>query len=136
MTYLHKIIFGVILITAGSCEPLRADIKDWNKTNKQLYGTYMTLQVLDTMQTLDMIDCQKNNPRCYLQETNRFLDTEPSSAELLLMKGLLNYGVYRALNDDRVKPRYKTMVLTFLIIGSLYTVSNNYSHDVSFSIKF
>tara|TARA_R110002020_G_scaffold343364_2_gene557742 strand:- start:1104 stop:1514 length:411 start_codon:yes stop_codon:yes gene_type:complete len=136
MTFLHKIIFSVILITAGSCEPLQADFKDWDRKNKRLYKSFVTLQVLDTMQTLDMINCQKNNPTCYLQEKNRFLDIEPSSTELLLMKGLLNYGIYRTLNDNRVKPHHKTLVLTILVIGSLHTVSNNASNGISFSIKF
>ena len=128
-------VFSVVCLLFF-CSNSNANLKEWNKTNKQLYGTYMTLQVLDTMQTLDMIDCQKNNPSCYLQEKNRFLNSRPSSTDLILMKGLLNYGVYHTLNNNKVKPHYKTIVLSLLIITSLNTVSNNYSNNVSFSIKF
>ena len=135
MSILYKILLSAALITAGSCDSLRAEFSDWSDSNKTLYKTYLSLQVMDTMQTMDMIHCQQIDPNCRLKEANPFLNPEPTTADLLIMKGLLNYGAYRIL-DNRLNDKQRKIAITLMVLTSIATVHGNHENGLSFKIRF
>ena len=135
MSILNKIIFGAILITAGSCESLRADIVDWDKHDKRLYGTFMTLQVIDTLQTRNMIKCQRDFTCPYLKEANPLIGPYPSNKQVLVHKFMTNALIYSIL-DRQLEGKSRRLALYGLILVSATTVNSNHNNGLSFSIKF
>ena len=135
MSILNKIIFGAILITAGSCESLRADIVDWDKHDKRLYGTFMTLQVIDTLQTRNMIKCQRDFTCPYLKEANPLIGPYPSNKQVFVHKFMANVLIYDMLNK-RVYGKGRRLALYGLILVTAVTVNSNHNNGLSFSIKF
>ena len=135
MSILNKIIFGAILITAGSCESLRADIVDWDKHDKRLYGTFMTLQVIDTLQTRNMIKCQRDFTCPYLKEGNPLIGPYPSNKQVFVHKFMANVLIYDML-DKRVYGKGRRLALYGLILVTAVTVNSNHNNGLSFSIKF
>ena len=135
MSILNKIIFGAILITAGSCESLRADISDWEKHDKRLYGTFMTLQVIDTLQTRNMIKCQRDFTCPYLKEANPLIGPYPSNKQVFVHKFMANVLIYDMLNK-RVYGKGRRLALYGLILVTAVTVNSNHNNGLSFSIKF
>ena len=135
MGILSKILISAILITAGSCDSLRADISDWEKEEKLLYGTFMTLQVMDTLQTRNMIQCQRNYTCPHLQEANPLIGPYPSNKQLVVHKFMANVLIYDLL-DRRTEGRGRRLALYGLILISATTVKSNSDNGLSFSIRF
>lgn len=135
MGILSKILISAILITAGSCDKLRAEYIDWDKHDKRLYGTFLTLQVMDTLQTRDMIQCQRNYTCPYLKEANPLIGPYPDYPQLILHKAVTNYVIFDLL-DRRTSGRSRKIALYGLILVSTAVVKNNESNGLSFSIRF
>ena len=135
MTTFFKILISAILITAGSCDSLRADYVDWEKEEKLLYGTFMTLQVIDTLQTRNMIQCQRASTCPYLKEGNPLIGPYPSNKQVLVHKFMANVLIYDML-DRRTIGKGRRLALYGLILISAATVKNNHSNGLSFSIRF
>ena len=84
-----------------------AEYEDWSDENKAQYKTFLTLQLIDTTQTWQAINCQKHTA-CSIEELNPILGSHPSKGELLALKLAGNYFLYKVLdkklnNDGREK---------------------------------
>ena len=62
----------------------QADFKDWKKTDKILFGTYVGLNVVDVGQTFDLINCQQTDPNCRYEERNPLIGKSPSKEKVIL----------------------------------------------------
>ena len=115
-----------------------AEFSDWDKKDKALFKTYITLNAIDTLQTWDMIDCQRYNYKCPLREKNVILGPTPNKTDVLMLKVATTYGIYHILDnlDDEKYPRARTITLAF--VNSLYinTVGNNYQAGLRFGFAF
>ena len=130
-----KTLLTFLLLTAGICESLRADYVDWEKHDKRLYGSFMALQVMDTLQTRNMIRCQRNNTCLHLQEANPLIGPYPSNKQLVVHKFMANVLIYDLL-DRRTEGQGRRIALYTMILISDTTVKSNHSNGLSFSIKF
>ena len=119
------------------CSEVTADFKDWNKTDKVLFGTYVGLNVIDIGQTFDIIHCQKYNPSCGFVEKNKIIGSSPSAKELLIYKavstGVIYYALDRVLYKDE-KARRKTLLIINGI--ALHTVIHNKQIGLQFRFSF
>ena len=112
----------------------QADFKDWKKTDKILFGTYVGLNVVDVGQTFDLINCQQTNPNCRYEEKNPIIGKSPSKEKVILYKALTTGLVYYSLERTPEKNR----VATLLIINGIMlgTVLNNHNIGLGFTLRF
>ena len=112
----------------------QADFKDWKKTDKILFGTYVGLNVVDVGQTFDLINCQQTVPNCRYEEKNPIIGKSPSKEKVILYKALTTGLVYYSLERTPEKNR----VATLLIINGIMlgTVLNNHNIGLSFTLRF
>ena len=108
----------LLLSAAGSCD---AAIKEWTEKERHMYSVYLTLSAVDTYQTFEMIDCQKQ-PHCGLIERNPILGKRPSKGAVLGLKVAGNMVIYRML-DNRTVDREKA--LFWLNFAQGFVVANN-----------
>lgn len=107
---------------------------EWNQTNKNLYKGYLALQLADTLQTKNMITCQRNYTCPDLAEANPVLGPYPTTSQLLTTKFVSNMVVYTFL-DRYSNDRTRRVALIGLIVVSAFIVSENSSNGLSFKIK-
>jgi len=112
----------------------QADFKDWEKTDKVLFGTYVGLNVVDVGQTFDLINCQQTNPNCRYEEKNPIIGKSPSKEKVILYKTLTTGIVYYAL--EKSSPRERTATLLIINGIMLGTVANNHNIGLSFTLRF
>ena len=112
----------------------QADFKDWKKTDKILFGTYVGLNVVDVGQTFDLINCQQTNPNCRYEERNPLIGKSPSKEKVILYKTLTTGIVYYAL--EKSSPRERTATLLIINGIMLGTVANNHNIGLSFTLRF
>jgi hypothetical protein len=116
------------------CNNVNAEFKDWNKTDKILFGTYVGLNVIDVGQTFDIIECQQINPNCDYIEKNPIIGSFPSKEKVVLYKTLTTGIVYYALEKTPDKNRTATLlIINGIMLG---TVVNNYNIGLSFTLRF
>jgi len=115
-----------------------AGVSDWNDRDKTLYASYVILNVVDTLQTLDLIDCHKDyyyhGIRCGVHETNPLWGDPPKRGTLLTVKMasvLLNTYLMDNMND-----RDRKFTLRVINGVSLAIVINNHQKGLSWSYKF
>lgn len=108
--------------------------KEWNQTDKNLYKGYLALQLADTLQTKNMITCQRNYTCPDLAEANPVLGPYPTTSQLLTTKFVSNMVVYTFL-DRYSNDRTRRVALIGLIVVSAFIVSENSSNGLSFKIK-
>ena len=108
--------------------------KEWNQTDKNLYKGYLALQIADTLQTKNMITCQRNYTCPDLAEANPVLGPYPTTSQLLTTKFVSNMVVYTFL-DRYSNDRTRRAALIGLIVVSAFIVSENSSNGLSFKIK-
>jgi len=108
--------------------------KEWNQTNKNLYKGYLALQLADTLQTKNMITCQRNYTCPDLAEANPILGPYPTTSQLLTTKFVSNMVVYTFL-DRYSNDKTRRAALIGLIVVSAFIVSENNSNGLSFKIK-
>ena len=95
---------ALFLSAAGSCN---AAYEDWSDENKAQYKTFLALQLIDTTQTWSAINCQKHTA-CTIEELNPILGSHPSKGELIALKIVGNYALYKLLDkrlDDNGRER-------------------------------
>ena len=108
--------------------------KEWNQTDKNLYKGYLALQLDDTIQTKNMITCQRNYTCPHIKEANPLLTPYPTTSQLLTTKFVSNMVVYTFL-DRYSNDRTRRVALIGLIVVSAFIVSENSSNGLSFKIK-
>jgi hypothetical protein len=107
---------------------------EWNQTDKNLYKGYLALQIADTLQTKNMITCQRNYTCPNLAEANPVLGPYPTTSQLFTTKFVSNMVVYTFL-DRYSNDRTRRAALIGLIVVSAFIVSENSSNGLSFKIK-
>ena len=112
----------------------KADFKDWKKTDKILFGTYVGLNVVDVGQTFALINCQQINPNCRYEEKNPIIGKSPSKEKVILYKTLMTGVVYYAL--DKSPSRERTVALLIINGIMLGAVANNHNLGLSFTLRF
>lgn len=112
----------------------QADFKDWEKTDKILFGTYVGLNVVDVGQTFDLINCQQINPDCPYEEKNPILGKYPSRHKVILYKTIATGVVYYAL--DKSPPRDRRTGLLVINGIMLGLVISNHKLGLSFTMRF
>tara|TARA_B100000287_G_C20168341_1_gene597165 strand:- start:156 stop:539 length:384 start_codon:yes stop_codon:yes gene_type:complete len=93
----------LIISAAGSCDSLQAKPSEWTKKERQLWHTYLTLSVVDTVQTFELIECQKHT-WCDAYEMNPIIGSTPSKGKVVAVKLIGNSIIYKMLDnmeDDR-----------------------------------
>lgn len=126
-------VFSLLCILSFSFNA-QADFKDWKKTDKILFGTYVGLNVVDVGQTFDLINCQQINPNCPYEEKNPIIGKSPSKEKVILYKTLLTGVVYYAL--DKSPPRDRRtglLIINGIMLGILI---NNHNLGLSFTLRF
>ena len=132
------IIMKTIITTILLLLPLvaHADLKDWVQKDRNLWYSYMALNVIDTAQTFDLIEKQrdpyylhKNN----LIETNPILGRNPSKRDLLVLKTVMTGLAFHVLDKN---PNQRTLTLGIMNGIYLNTVYNNYEIGLKFNFHF
>lgn len=123
-----------ILLLLFASTPLFGAYEDWDTLDKNLWKSYLVLNVIDTGQTFDLIKKQRQvdcYQMCNLIETNPLLGKNPSRKEFLALK-VVTVGVSYYLLD--INPDRRTLVLG--IMNGIYidTVLNN--HEIGLRVKF
>jgi hypothetical protein len=95
-----------------------AEYEDWSDENKAQYKTFLTLQLIDTTQTWQAINCQKHTA-CSIEELNPILGSHPSKGKLIGVKLLGNYALYKIL-DKKLDNNERSQSLR--IMNGLFTV--------------
>ena len=129
-----NLIRAVSLCFLLFCSNALAEFKDWNKTDKVLFGTYVGLNVVDVGQTFDLINCQQTNPNCRYEERNPLIGKSPSKEKLILYKTLATGVVYYAL--EKTPDKNRTAVLLIINGIMLANVINNHNVGLRFNIRF
>ena len=99
------LVFSTMLLLASG--PAAAEWEDWSDKNKAQYKTFLALQLIDTSQTWSAINCQKHTT-CSIVELNPILGSHPSKGELIALKIVGNYALYKLLDkrlDDNGRER-------------------------------
>ena len=126
-------VFSLLCLLSFSFNA-QADFKDWKKTDKILFGTYVGLNVVDVGQTFDLINCQETKPNCRYEERNPLIGKSPSKEKVILYKTLTAGLVYYALEKSSSKER--TVALLIINGIMLGTVANNHNIGLSFTLRF
>ncbi len=129
-----NLIRAVSLCFLLFCSNALAEFKDWNKTDRILFGTYVGLNVVDIGQTFDLINCQQINPNCDYIEKNPIIGRSPSKEKVVLYKTLATGVVYYALEKTPDKNRPATLLIINGIM--LANVMNNHNVGLRFNIRF
>lgn len=123
-----------ILLLLFASTPLFGAYEDWDTLDKNLWKSYLVLNVIDTGQTFDLINKQRQvgcYQMCNLIETNPLLGKNPSRKDLLTLK-VATVGISYYLLDKY--PDQRTLVLG--IMNGIYidTVFNN--HEIGLRVTF
>ena len=108
---------------------------EWNDTDKTLYRSYLALQLVDTIQTKNMITCQRNYTCPELEEANPVLGPYPTTSHLLTTKFVSNMVVYTFL-DRYSNDRTRRTALYGLVLFSTVIVMKNHDNGLSFKVEF
>ena len=117
------IIMKTIITTILLLLPLVAHsgFETWEQKDKNLWYTYMALNVIDTAQTFDLI------------ETNPILGRNPSKKDLIILKTVMTGLAYHILDKN---PNERTLTLGIMNGIYLNTVYNNYEIGLKFNFHF
>ena len=114
--------------------PALTDWEDWEQQDKRLWKSYITLNVIDTFQTFDLINKQKDRTYQYrhdLKETNPILGSHPRKGELVILKLVTNGIAYKVLDNN---PEARTITLALMNGIYIKTVANN--HEVGLRLTY
>jgi len=110
-----------------------AELKDWTPQDQRLYGSLITLQAMDMMQTFALVECQERNPYCPYREKNRIIGSNPSKSDVIVLKLGINFMMYKIL-DNRIPSKNRTAALGLLNAVSFYPVIHNEQIGLGFYI--
>lgn len=121
-----------------------AELEEWHPVNQKLFKSFVVLNVVDTFQTFDLIEKQKDPhfKALNLIETNPILGTHPSKGEVLLVKALFVGGAYYLLDKKYSAPLWnnsnKTKFAALAITNMIYIdiVSKNQSIGLKLHFTF
>ena len=126
-----KLFYIFLLLTATSLAS-----EEWTQTDKKLYKSYIALQVIDTLQTKNLITCQRNYTCPNLQEVNPLLTAYPTTKKLVITKLVSNIIMYNLLDSEPIDNRIRRATLIGLVAVSSIIVAKNHKNGLSFVIKF
>ena len=131
--YIITLFVALLLST-----PTQAKLEDWSKKDKALFNSFIVLNTIDTLQTWDMLDCQRDYPECSLREKNIILGPTPNKTDVLLLKVATTYGIYHLLDnlDSEKHPRVRTITLGIVNAMYIKTVHNNHEAGLRFGFAF
>ena len=109
---------------------VHAHYKDWDETDQLLWKSYVALNVIDTLQTFDLIDKQKD-PNYTNIEGNPILGSRPTKEQLVVLKIVVNSLAYKLIHDY---PQHRTLTLSIMNGIYIRTVQNN--HEVGLKVNF
>jgi len=113
--------------------PTLADFKDWDVKDKNLWYSYLALQALDTLQTYDMIQCQKQTT-CNFFEGNSFFGKKPKVHNIVISKVAASSVIFYLLDKQ---PDYRREKDLWMINGIAFAVVlNNHEVGVRFNYSF
>mgnify|MGYP006083457119 CR=1 FL=1 len=124
---INKLIL-ILALTAGSCDSALAAYSDWSEKEQKQYQTFISLQLIDTAQTLQMVNCQKH-ASCNLYELNPFLGTHPSAEKVVVVKLIGNVVLYKLLDQMTDKSRFLRWGNG---LGTIVVVSNGIQYQRQF----
>tara|TARA_X000001036_G_scaffold282729_1_gene262586 strand:+ start:2411 stop:2803 length:393 start_codon:yes stop_codon:yes gene_type:complete len=113
---------------------IQADFSDWEQKDKNLWYTYIALNVIDTGQTFDLIDKQRDPNyihRFNLVETNPLLGKNPGKKELIMLKTATTALAFFILDKN---PDHRT--LTLGIMNGIYINTVYGNHEIGLKVKF
>ena len=132
------ILTSILLVLMVFHSKVHSAIEDWSKRDQALFNSFIVLNTIDTLQTWDMLDCQRHNPKCSLKEKNLILGPTPNKTDVLLLKVVTTAGIYHILDniDDKKFPRTRTITLG--IVNAMYvkTVYDNHEVGLRFGFAF
>ena len=105
--------------------------KDWESKDKLLWKSYVSLNVIDTFQTFNLIDNQRH-PKYTNIEANPLLGNRPTKTDLVLLKLGVNYIAYRILD---INPEHRTLMLGIMNGIYIKTVYDNQEIGLNLSFK-
>ena len=108
-----------------------SSFKDWESKDKLLWKSYVSLNVIDTFQTFNLIDNQRH-PKYTNIEANPLLGNRPTKADLVLLKLGVNYIAYRILD---INPEHRTLMLGIMNGIYIKTVYDNQEIGLNLSFK-
>ena len=123
-----------ILLLLLFSTPVFGAYEDWDTLDKNLWKSYVALNIIDTAQTFDLIDKQRLiecHTMCNLIETNPLLGTQPKRVEVVSLKLTTTVLAYYLL--DRY-PDQRTLVLGIMNGIYLDTIHNN--HQIGLRLNF
>ena len=112
---------------------LFADFEDWSPQEQTMWYSYVALNVVDTFQTFDLIEKQKDPFYKSHIEGNPLLGERPSKEEVVLLKLGINYLAYKVLDNY---PDTRTATLGAMNGIYIATVSGNYEAGFRMNFKF
>ena len=125
---INKLIL-ILALTAGSCDSVSAAYSDWSEKEQQRYKLFVSLQMIDTAQTLRMIQCQKYD-YCNLREANPLLGSHPSVEKVIVFKLIGNVVLYKLLDNPRAD---RIRALRWMNgMGTVVVVSNGIQYRKQF----
>jgi len=133
MTKLITILLALLFST-----PSYSKLDDWSKRDQALFKSFIALNTIDTMQTWDMLDCQRDNPKCPLREKNVILGPRPNKTDVLMLKVVTTYGIYNILDNLDAEKYPKSRTITLTLVNAMYinTVHNNFEAGLRFRFMF
>jgi len=131
---MKTIVLAVYLTLAMlHSNPALTDFKDWEQQDKRLWKSYVALNVVDTIQTFDLIEKQKDPHWNGLNETNPILGSHPKKGELVILKLVINGIAFKLLDNN---PEARTITLAIMNGMYIRTVQNNHEVGLRLSYKF
>jgi len=115
-----KISALVLLFLVGGCAN-NVPYAEWTPKEQKLYQYQLTLQAIDTIQTGQVIKCQKNN-QCLLAEANPIYGKRPSMGKLLGIKVVSNILMYQLMSN---KTPHRELALNFMNTTLFLGVAQN-----------
>ena len=134
-TTMTKLIVAFLYLigTLTYSTPALTDFNDWEQKDKRLWKSYVALNVVDTFQTFDLIEKQKEPAWQDLNETNPLLGSHPKKGELVIVKLLVNGLAFKLLDNH---PESRTVALALMNAMYINTVCSNHEVGLRMTYKF
>ena len=102
------------------------DTREWDRMDKFLFGSFVVVNVIDAMQTVDM----KNHPGYY--EMNPLLGKHPSEGEVWLFKAAVVTATYYIVRNAHPANRK----LGLAIANAIVLTAVEHNHSIGLRVRF
>ena len=109
----------------------KADFKNWQLEDKDLFTTYAALTLADVLQTRSAMEDPCN---CF-REMNPIYGSTATDTELLLINGA-SIGLFYYLLDKHPEDRFVRKVIKVASVRRVAAIVNNHYNGVSFKYAF